>query len=416
MGHAGNNMTGPTDDTTSPATAEQLLPGGYGRSALYVGGRTPPLVVRGEGYKLEDEAGRSIIDLNNNFTALVHGHAHPRVIAAAQDALATGTAFGLPNRFELTHARTLMDRFRGDLRVRYVNSGTEAVMTAVRLARAYTRRDVIVVVKGAYHGTADAVVPNDTGTAQYSPGVPQGVRKATVTVPLNDVTALEQAGERLHGKLAAILLDLLPNRAGMVAASPEFVASAERVARDQNGLLMVDEVISARLAYGGLQQVYGVRPDLTILGKLIGGGFPVGAIVGSAGIMDLLNPARSDSLDHGGTFSANPVTMAAGVATLELLNLPAIEHLNQLGQLLRSLLTPVAAQQGWEVRGWGSLGRLIPASGDAKGRVHALWWAAYERGVLLMPTGAFCVSTPMSPETVESAAESLAAALADPLV
>lgn len=395
-------------DRSETTTLSRLLPGGFGRSTFAVGERAP-LVVRGEGWRLWDERGRELIDLNNNFTALVHGHAHERLVAAADRALRGGASFGLPNEAELLHANALMERLPGLDQIRYANSGTEAVMTALRVARAHTGRDGVLFVRNAYHGTADAaLVP---GGERSQRGIPAGVRRDVQNVPINDVAALRAAVEAGPERLAALVLDFLPSRAGLIALDDAFVDEARALCRHHGILLVADEVMSFRLGWSGLAAARGVTPDLMTLGKVIGGGHPVGAVAGRAAVMAELDPRRPDGLEHGGTFSANPVTMAAGLASLELLDRAEIARVNALGATARGALGGRIAAHRWEVRGHGSLLRLVAPDGDTPAQRLALWWQAYERGVLLMPTGLAALSTPMDAAVVADVVERLADAV-----
>jgi len=366
--------------------------------------------VRGYGCHVWDDRGRRLIDLNANFTTLIHGHAHPEIISAAAEALRDGVCFGLSNLFEEPHARTLLARLPGADCVRYVSTGTEAVMAAIRLARAYTGRERLLFVKDAYHGWSDTAL---LSSHDHPAGVPDGVADGVERVPLNDVTALAEIVERNGHNMAAIILDLVPNRVGLIPLSQEFVNTARALANAWDMLLIFDEVMSFRLSFRGRQEQYLAEPDLTILGKLIGGGFPIGAVVGRASVMQLLNPARAAPVEHGGTFTANPVTLRAGQVALQLLTAEAISRLNQLGDELRRQLKDAA--DGWEVRGIGSFARLIPRAEDGKrdgkaqaAKIRKLWWAAYEREVLLMPTGLMCLSTPMDSDTVDDIVARLA--------
>lgn len=395
------------------ARAHRVLPGGYGRATFLVGTGSP-YAVRGEGCRVWDDTGRVLLDLNNNFTTLIHGHGDPATVAAATEATARGCSFGLPNEHELRHAETLLERLPHADLVRYANSGTEAVMLALRLARAHTGRSRTILIRRAYHGTSDAVLP--AGDARSLRGVPPAVADETTVLPLNDVAALEQAIEREGARVAAVAIDLLANRGGLVAAEPAYVEALAGHCRAHGIVLIVDEVISFRLGWAGRAAAYGVAPDLVVLGKLIGGGFPVGAVAGRAELMEELDPARPDGLEHGGTFSGNPVTMAAGVAALERWDRPAIERLNALGETMRATLAGRVAPLGWELRGAGSLLRPWPSAAPAAAHgelQRALWWAAYGRGVLLNPTGLAALSTALDDEAVAQATQALAAAIAD---
>jgi glutamate-1-semialdehyde 2,1-aminomutase len=387
-----------------------LLPGGIGRSTLSVG-ETTPFVVRGEGYRVWDDSGRELIDANNNFTVAIHGHAHPQIVEAAEQALREGASFGLPNLREWAHAELMLERFPELDQVRYANSGTEAVMTALRVARASTGRDACVVMAGGYHGTSDAALC--AGGEVYTRGVPQGVIDDMTVVPLNDVAALRAAIEADPGRYAAVLIDLLPNRAGLVTVTSEFVELARELTSAHGIVLIIDEVISLRLGPNGLSGEYGITPDLVTVGKIIGGGFPVGAVIGREELMRELSVFEPNFLQHGGTFTGNPVSMAAGAVSLELLSAEAVTRLNRLGDEARALLASRIADAGWEVRGHGSLFRPYSQAGarrDTELRMR-LWWAAYERGLLLTQTNCVALSTPMTEDVVRDVTDRLSDAV-----
>jgi len=412
----------PADDLTSPAgpgasssiagLERPVLPGGYGRSSLVVGPRSP-YAERADGYLVWDDRGRKLIDLNNNFTALIHGHAHPMIVGAAAKALAAGCSFGLPTEHEEQHAQVLLARLPSADQVRYTNSGTEAVMTALRIARARTGRPRCALVRGAYHGTADAVL--GAGGPRSRRGVPASVLADTTPLSLNDERGLESTVGREPAAYAAVLIDLFPNRAGLLPASDAYVALLRELCKRHDILLIVDEVVSLRLVWEGLASTYALEPDLIVVGKLIGGGFPVGAVAGPADVMAELDPLRERGLEHGGTFTANPVTMSAGVAALQLFDAAALHRLNALGEAARSELVARTERLGWDIRGRGSM--LRPFAIDQDGRQAELqlrlWWAAYERGLLLTPNGLATLSTPMDEAVVDHVVSELAGAVAD---
>ncbi len=387
-----------------------LLPGGLGRSSLAVGASSPH-ALRGEGYRLWDDRGRELIDANNNFTVLVHGHAHPEIVEAAERALRDGASFGLPNLYEWDNAELLLERFPTLDQVRYTNSGTEAVMTAVRVARASTGRDACIVVQNGYHGTSDVALC--AGGDRSKRGVPQAVIDDVAVVPPNDIARLREVIEREPDRYAAVLIDLLPNGAGLIAISTEFVALARELTARNGIVLIVDEVISLRLGPHGLSGEYAITPDLVTVGKIVGGGFATGAIVGREEFMRELSVHSPDFLEHGGTFSGNPVSMAAGAASLRLLTPDAIARLNDLGDEARGAVATRIASVGWEVRGRGSLLRPFPQSEvsmEGELRKH-LWWAAYDRGLLLTQANCVALSTPMTGDVVADVAERLADAV-----
>jgi glutamate-1-semialdehyde 2,1-aminomutase len=358
--------------------ALQCLPGGSSRSTLFVPPH-PPYASRGEGCRLFDVDGHELIDLQNNYTTLIHGHGNAEVLSGARAALEQGSSFGLPTEAEVEMAETLRARVGWTERWRFANSGTEAVMLALRVARAATGRDGVLRFDGAYHGTYDgALVP---GAA----GVPKAMAADIVSVPFADSGATLAALDAHGDRIACVLVDAMPNRAGLRPAPQDFVELLRTETRRRGILLVADEVLCFRLAHGGLHSRYGIEPDLLVLGKMIGGGLPVGAVGGRAELMGLLDPRRSDALPHGGTFSANPATLGAGLAALRLYHRVEVDRLNELGEQLRRKL----ALQGWALSGMGSLMRFHfedPVS---------LWWRAYEEGILIGANGLACLSTPM---------------------
>jgi glutamate-1-semialdehyde 2,1-aminomutase len=367
--------------------ALHALPGGNTRSTLFVAPR-PPYAVSGEGAVVVDSDGHRTLDCNNNYTALIHGHADREILAAACEAAANGSAFGLPTAYEVEMAECLQAR-TGLQRWRFCNSGTEAVMMLIRGARAHTGRDVIVRFEGSYHGTYDGVV------ARNAPGVPGEIAGASLVLPQNNVDALEAAMRRHGHRVAAILLDLMPNRAGLRPVSDEFATAAQRLSSETGALLAIDEVITFRLGVGGLHPTYGITPDIISLGKIIGGGFPVGAVGGRADVLDAFSPLGDGPVSWGGTFSANPVTMAAGRLAMDRFAESDVTALNTKGDTLRTTLR----NAGLDVNGSGSLLRLV--TDDAA----ATWWRLYEAGVLAGTNGLLALSTVMTDEQVENIAD-----------
>jgi glutamate-1-semialdehyde 2,1-aminomutase len=379
---------------------------------MYVTDGPPPLARSGQGCVLIDEYGTELLDFNNNFTSNIHGHAHPEIVGVTRAVIEQGSSFGLASEHEFAHAEALFARIPGADAVKFTTSGSEAVMNAVRVARGVTGRDCVIVVDTAFHGFADTVV--GTQGPRGRRGVPEQHLESLVLVGLNDLGDLEAAADRVGSRLAAVLLDPMPNYAGLHPLADEYVEAAAALARAHDALLIFDEVVNFRQAVGGMQSWYDVTPDLTALGKLIGGGLPLGAVVGGAGVMDLLDPGDGGGMLHGGTFSGNPAATAAGLKAMELFDEAAIERLNRLGAELREQLIPIAAAHGWEMRGQGSLVRPVPVeSVDVGAAQQRLWWAAYGRGVLMTPLCLMALSTPMTEETNARAVAALAQAFDD---
>lgn len=368
-----------------PGRAAQVMTRGNTRSTLFVP-PTPPYAVRGAGCIVTDQLGHEVIDCNNNYTSLIHGHARPEIVAAVAPILEQGTAFGLPTESEIALAEHLAAR-TGYSTWRFSNSGTEAVMTAIRAARAFTGRDLLVRFEGSYHGTTDAVV------SVHAAGIPAGVRADVIEVPQGDRAAFDAVIAEHGPRIAAVLIDLMPNRAGLVPANPDFAAHIRSATRSIDALMIVDEVITLRMAVGGLSGEYGIDADLITVGKIIGGGFAVGAVGGRAEVLAVFDPAGTGSVGWGGTFSANPITMTAGRIAMELFDGEAVAQLNRRGDALRQSLT----QSGIAVSGSGSLIRLRE---DLD--LGELWWAAYERGVMLGTNGLLALSTAMTDEHINS--------------
>lgn len=381
--------------------AQKLLPGGYGRSTFAGVGAGSPYIESGSGPMVRDVDGRELIDFNSNFTTLVHGNAHPKIVAASEKAIRAGSSFGMPHSLELDHAERLLARLDGLDQVRYTNSGSEAVSLAIRIARAVTGRDRIVFVRAAYHGTGDVALVS--GGASYLRGIPKAISSDVSLVDINDTDSFDIATGPGEKPVAAVVIDLLPNRAGLRQVSPEFATAVEKRCQELGALLVADEVISFRLNYAGFHSEYGLNPDLITMGKLIGGGMPVGAVAGKTAVMEALDPRHEGSLEHGGTFSGNPVSMAAGAASLDLLDRDAIDRINKLGTMARERLSKRIDPLDWEVRGHGSLLRPFPkgaSAAESAALQRKLWWSAYGRGVLLIQSGFMALSTAMDEHLV----------------
>jgi glutamate-1-semialdehyde 2,1-aminomutase len=326
--------------------ALKSLPGGNTRTTVFMK-PFPIYAASGAGCRVRDIDGNEYIDCINNFTSLIHGHAHPVMIEAATKQLALGSAFGMPTESEIDLAELLASRLPSVEQVRFANSGTEAVMMALKAARAYTGRPKIAKCEGAYHGSYDYAevsldpMPSAWGgnapvSVAYAKGTPENVLADVITIPFNDVEAAVSLIREHGAELACVLVDPMPNRAGLVPADKAYLEALRQVTREVGALLIFDEVITFRLGYHGAQGLWGIDPDLTTLGKIIGGGFPVGAIAGGKQFMSVFDPSfGKPALPHGGTFSANPVTMQAGLAAMRLLDSAAFARLDKIGQVMR---------------------------------------------------------------------------------
>lgn len=337
--------------------ARQYLPGGVNspvRAYRAVGG-TPPFVTRGQGSQIYDADGNQYIDYVCSWGPLIHGHAHPQIIEAIIHAAHNGTSFGAPTESEVTLAEMVNKAMPSIEMVRFVNSGTEAAMSAIRLARAYTGRDHIIKFAGCYHGHSDGLLAKaGSGVATFgipnSPGVPAGYTQTTHTLPYNDLKAVEQAFQLYPGMIAAIIMEPVAANMGVVCPEPGFLEGLRKVTTGNGSLLIFDEVITGfRLAYGGAQSVFKIRPDLTCLGKIIGGGLPVGAYGGRREIMQHLAP--EGPVYQAGTLSGNPLAMAAGIAALRLLQESGIyEQLDQHSALLEQGILASAARHNIKIQ------------------------------------------------------------------
>ncbi|MHA1405954.1 MAG: aspartate aminotransferase family protein [Candidatus Heimdallarchaeaceae archaeon] len=328
--------------------AKKYLPGGGTRNITYFY-PYPFYVTKGEGYYLEDVDGNKYIDVQNNMTVLLHGHAHPKVTKILQKQASLGTAHNapIPEQYEL--AELLCKRVPSIEEIRFCNSGTEATMFTLRAARVYTGKDGIILTDGCYHGSHDYVEINfdssliDEGEIKprVEKGIPKTILKDIYVVPFNDLKAAEKVMKKHHKKIAAFILEPLMGYAGGIAATPEYLKGLRELTKKYGILLIFDEVISFRLSTGGIQKLVGVNPDLTALGKTIGGGLPVGAFGGKKEIMEQFNPTKKDFIMHSGTFSGNAMTMVAGKAALELYDESEVERLGKLGDKLRAGLQEI---------------------------------------------------------------------------
>ena len=343
----------PTKSQILFAVARRLMPGGVNspvRAFRAVGG-DPLFMASGKGAMMTDVDGKSYIDYVLSWGPLILGHAHPEVVEALARAAETGTSFGACTPREVEMAERILEAYPSIERVRLVNSGTEATLSALRVARAATGRDKILKFEGCYHGHGDSLlVKAGSGVATLglpdSPGVPRALAELTVTVPFNDAVALEEAFHLHRNELAAVIVEPVVGNMGCVPPGPGFLQRLRALTREQGTVLIFDEVMTGfRVAYGGAQQLYKIDPDMTTLGKIIGGGLPVGAYGGKARLMDLVAPVGP--VYQAGTLSGNPLALAAGLKTLEILRRPGLyERLDLLTEKLTNGLMAEAARAG----------------------------------------------------------------------
>ena len=415
------------------AEARQRIPGGVDspvRAFRAVGG-TPIFMVSGEGARVRDAAGREYLDYLGSWGPLILGHSHPRVVAALREQAGLAVSFGTPSELETELARRVCDRVPGCDKVRFVSSGTEATMSAVRLARGATGRDGLVKVEGCYHGHVDSLlVEAGSGVMTLgipgTPGVPGALASLTRVVPFNDAAALERLLAREGSEIAAVILEPVPGNMGVVPPQPGYLAAVRELTRRHGVVLIFDEVMTGfRVGPGGAQVLYGVTPDLSCFGKVIGGGLPVGAYGGRADLMDQVAP--DGPVYQAGTLSGNPLAMRAGIETLDVMDEPGrYERLESISARLQAGLERAAERAGVPaiVQRVGSMltafftAAAVTDYRTAKradtARYAAFFHAMLERGVYLAPSqfeAAFvsCAHHERDVEaTIEAAGEALA--------
>ncbi len=319
-----------------------LLPGGVSRNTVYHK-PFPHYASSASGCRITDIDGVERIDFANNMASLIHGHAHPLIIEAVTAQMHRGTAYTMATEIEVAFAEHIISRSAGFEKIRFQNSGTEAVMAMIKAARAFTCRPLIAKAEGAYHGTYDfAEVSQTANPANWGDinnpasiavvqGTPKAVLDSVIVFPFNDTERTLAILDRHAADIACVVIDPVPHRVGLLPASVEFVQAVYDWTRRNGALMVFDEVVTFRVNYGGAQENYPVRPDLTSLGKVIGGGFPVGALTGRSDVMQVLDQRQGKvPFPHSGTFSANPVTMTAGFTAMSLFDKAAVARLNLL--------------------------------------------------------------------------------------
>ncbi|MEB2837364.1 MAG: glutamate-1-semialdehyde 2,1-aminomutase [Desulfurococcales archaeon] len=365
---------------------------------------TEPLLVasRGRGPYLYTADGRRLVDYVLGYGPLILGHAHPEVAEAVREQLERGWLYGATTEVEVELAEEILRHVMPGGRVRFVNSGTEATMTAIRLARGYTGRDLIVKFEGCYHGAHDAVLVAAGSAAASlgiprSPGVPEAVARLTLVAPYNDLATVEELFERHGGEIAAVIVEPVAGNNGVIPPAPGFLEGLRRLTRRYGALLIFDEVITGfRLSLGGAQDYYGVKADLVTLGKIIGGGFPIGAVVGPAEVMEHLTP--TGRVFNAGTFNGHPVAMAAGLATLRVLEREGLGRASEaagiLEEAIREALDPLGVE--YALNRVESMQQFFPGVAEVRGpqdaaradakAYHRLHKALASRGVLVPPS------------------------------
>jgi len=410
--------------------ARRVIPGGVNSPVRAFGavGGTPRFAVRGEGAYLVDADGRRYVDLVQSWGALLFGHARPEIVGAARAVAERGTTFGAPTELEVELAERIIAAVPSVEMVRLVSSGTEAAMSAIRLARGWTWRDLVLKFEGCYHGHSDALLAKGAGSGVAtlgipgSPGVTEGAARDTLTVPFNDVEQVDRVFAELGDRIAASIIEPVAANMGVVPPEPGFLERLRKLCSGSGALLVFDEVITGfRIAFGGAQTVYEVTPDLTILGKVMGGGFPCAAFGGRRDVMEQLAPVGP--VYQAGTLSGNPVAVAAGIAALDLAErLDPYPELTETATALADGLTERFAQRDIPVtvNRAGSLFSAFFSRGPvrdfagAKAADHERYARFFhhmlDRGVWLPPSGyeLWTLGTEHGPDEVEKVTDAMA--------
>jgi len=415
--------------------AQRVLPGGNSRNSVFFKPH-PIYVTHGKGCRIYDVDGNEYIDFLNNYTSLILGHAHPSVIAAVQAQLNLGTSFGASTELEAQLAEVIHQRIPSIKQLRYTNSGSEATLNAIRAARAFTGKPKLAKIEGGYNGSHDSVQvsvnpPIHLAGSKTHPrsipdaaGIPDGVVQDILVLPFNDGPTAEQLIQDHAKDLAAVIVEPILGAGGVIPPRDDFLKVLREVTEQHDVLLIFDEIITFRVAKGGAQERYNVRPDLTTLGKIIGGGFPVGAFGGREDIMELFSPIREPPiLPHSGTFNGNPITLAAGITTLKELTSSVYEELEVGGSRLRARLTEVFEEVGVkaQVTGVASLFNIHftdqeiidyrDAAAADKELASLLFLDLLNRGISLAPRGMGCLSTPMTETELNALVSTVKASL-----
>ena len=433
-------MTYPDVQSLSKALyerAKRSLPGGNTRSIVYMD-PYPIYAVRGSGCRVWDKDDVQRIDCINNFTSLIHGYAHPEVVRAVIEQVSAGSAFGLPTESEVELAELLCERVASIDKVVFCNSGTEAVMAALKAARAFTGRHKVAKVEGAYHGSYDYAEVSLDSTPQtwgdppaslpYARGTPATVLHDVVSIPFNDCQKAEELIREHGAELAAVLMDPMPNRVGLLSADQDYMRMVRRVTTEIGAVLIFDEVISFRLGYNGAQALWDIQPDLTTLGKIIGGGLPVGAVGGPNDLMALFDATDGKpAIPVEGTFCGNPVTMRAGLACMQNLDRAAFKRLDLMGHQVRSGIGEAFHSLGvpGQAVGAGSLLKVhftdrplrdyrsafqTKEEAQMMGTFHR---SLLNRGILAARSGMMALSTPMTDDDLGEIIKTVQGALLD---
>lgn len=415
----------------------KYMPGGDTRTATFFLPFTN-FIKYGDGAYMYDEDGFKLLDFQNNYTSLIHGHAHPETVEAVREQIAKGSAYTAPFEKQIELSAILTQRFPSVDMIRYTNSGTEANMHALRIARAYTGKAKIIKTEGGYHGTTDvfeaSVDPNikKAGTLDQikvipeSRGVSENALKDVLVVPFNDIERTRKMIEEHHRETACIIIEPIMGSAGQITPDLEYLKFLREITEQYHIVLIFDEVVTGRLSLGGAQKFYGVTPDLTTMGKIIGGGTPVGAFGGKQEIMQMYDP-REKKMYHSGTFNGNAVTMAAGLATMKAYNQEAVDYVNGLGTLFKEGVLKIYDKLGlnMKISGAGSIYNILFTDKEVKNyrdvaSAHeelnkVLYMSLLTKGVFDAERGMFCMSTAMTKEDIRFGLDTLETSLREML-
>ncbi|RJP23201.1 MAG: aspartate aminotransferase family protein [Candidatus Abyssobacteria bacterium SURF_5] len=413
--------------------ARRYMPGGDTRTtAHYL--PYPVFMKKGAGCRIYDADGHEYIDFMNNFTTLILGHAHPKVVGAVADQVKLGTAYAAPTESQFELARLICERVPSVEQLRFCSSGSEATMMAIRAARAFTGKQKVMKIEGGYNGNHDigeislVAIPTEAGpfeepiTLQPDKGVPLSSVDGVIVTPFNEPEITEKLIKKHRDELCAIIMEPMMGALGMIAPMPGYLQEMRRITKENEVLLIFDEVITLRLSPAGLQGMAGIEPDLTAMGKIIGGGLPIGAFGGRKDIMQLFSPETADFMWHASTFSGNPLTIAAGLACMRELTPQVYDRLNAAGDALRKGFNIAFDEIGirGQATGLGSLVNLHMTDRpirNARDSITGLFGAGpipmhlhlcmLQRGIFPAGRQMYCVSTPMTAKEIEKAVGAL---------
>ena len=404
--------------------AKRFVPDGDMRISIWFE-PYPAVMAKGDGCHLYDEDGNDYLDFSNNWTSMVLGNNNPKVVEAICKQAPMGSAMAAPPKQAYEWAQILCERIPSMERVRFCTSGTEAVMFAIRGARAFTGKDKILKMEGNYHGSYDPMEMT-VGWRRLPPGLPKSAELDMLVVPFNDKVAAEKMIKENKDELAAVIVEGVMGAAGMIPPEDDYLKFLEETAHANDVLLILDEVISFRLSTGGTQEIYGVKPDLTVLGKAIGGGLPSGAFGGRKEVMAVYSPRHKHPAHHAGTFVATPIAVAASVAGLNELTTEAIDRINGLGwslaKGLQSVLDELKIKA--QIKGYGSLQQIhfspepISTASTAfftidRDILRLFHLSLMNKGIFIPNRGFFAVSTPMGEAEINRAVEASAETLTE---